>query len=142
MDRKRLCCSLKETKSMMIKFNKFLALLIFFLACTLFRLSSEGSLAVKSEYSPVVGEIIEILAQNHFKKNIEINDQKVIKNFLVNLDKEKIVFTTGEINSYSAKFKSIYNLDEIFKIYENYSNRSLELINYQIDVVNLINDFE
>ncbi len=124
---------------MMIKFNKFLALLIFFLASPF--LSSEGSLAVKSEYSPVVGEIIEILAQNHFKKNIEINDQKVIKNFLVNLDKEKIVFTTGEINSYSAKFKSIYNLDEIFKIYENYSNRSLELINYQIDVVNLINDF-
>ena len=123
----------------MIKFNKFLALLIFFLASPF--LSSEGSLAVKSEYSPVVGEIIEILAQNHFKKNIEINDQKVIKNFLVNLDKEKIVFTTGEINSYSAKFKSIYNLDEIFKIYENYSNRSLELINYQIDVVNLINDF-
>ena len=99
---------------MMIKFNKFLALLIFFLASPF--LSSEGSLAVKSEYSPVVGEIIEILAQNHFKKNIEINDQKVIKNFLVNLDKEKIVFTTGEINSYSAKFKSIYNLDEIYRM--------------------------
>ena len=97
-------------------------------------------LEVKNEYSQVVGEIIEILDRNHFKKNIDINDQKVMDNFLANLDKEKIILTAEEISSYSAKFKNIYNLDEIFKIYENYSNRSLELINYQINVVNLIND--
>jgi len=122
---------------MLLKSNKFLALLIFSLA-SLF-LASEESLEVKNEYSQVVGEIIEILDRNHFKKNIDINDQKVADNFLTNLDKEKIILTAKEISSYSAKFKNIYNLDEIFKIYENYSNRSLELINYQIDVVNLIN---
>ena len=122
---------------MLLKSNKFLALLIFSLA-SLF-LASEESLEVKNEYSQVVGEIIEILDRNHFKKNIDINDQKVADNFLANLDKEKIILTAKEISSYSAKFKNIYNLDEIFKIYENYSNRSLELINYQIDVVNLIN---
>ena len=123
---------------MLLKLNKFLSLLIFSLAS--FFLASEQSLEVKNEYSQVVGEIIEILDQNHFKKNIDINDQKVMDNFLANLDKEKIILTAREISSYSAKFKNIYNLDEIFKIYENYSNRSLELINHQINVVNLIND--
>ena len=123
---------------MLLKLNKFLSLLIFSLAS--FFLTSEESLEVKNEYSQVVGEIIEILDRNHFKKNIDINDQKVMDNFLANLDKEKVILTAREISSYSAKFKNIYNLDEIFKIYENYSNRSLELINHQINVVNLIND--
>ena len=122
---------------MAFKFNKkILILLIYFL--TSLNLPSEESLGVKNEYKPVVYEIIEILDQNHFKKNIEINEQKVIDNFLVNLDKEKIVFTSGEFNSYLAKFKNIYSLDEIFKIYRDYSDRSLELISYQKDVVNLI----
>ena len=122
---------------MVFKLNKFLILLVYFLASLY--LPSEESLVVKNEYKPVVNEIIEILDQNHFKKNIVINEQKVIDNFLVNIDKEKIVFTSVEFNSYKAKFKNIYNLDEIFKIYQDYSDRSLELINYQKDVVNLIN---
>ena len=123
---------------MIFKFNKFLILLIFSLA-SLF-LTSEESIEVKNEYTQVVGEIIEILDRNHFKKNIEVNNQKVIDNYFANLDKEKILLTSEEVSSYSTKFKNIYNLDEIFKIYENYSSRSLELINYQIEVVNLIND--
>ena len=123
---------------MTFKLNKFFVLLIYFFASL--NLLGEESLEVKNEYSPVVNEIIEILNRNHFKKNIQINEQKVIDNFLENLDKEKIVFTSGELSSYSAKFKSIYNLDEIFKIYENYSNRSLELISYQKEIVNSVND--
>ena len=121
---------------MVFKLNKFLILLVFFLASLY--LPSEESLVVKNEYKPVVNEIIEILDQNHFKKNIVINEQKVIDNFLVNIDKEKIVFTSVEFNSYKASFKNIYNLEEIFKIYQDYSDRTLELINYQKDVVDLI----
>ena len=121
---------------MIFKLNKFLILLVYFLASLY--LPSEESLVVKNEYKPVVNEIIEILDQNHFKKNIEINEQKVIDNFLVNIDKEKIVFTSLEFNSYKARFKNINNLNEIFKIYQDYSDRTLELINYQKDVVDLI----
>ena len=121
---------------MLFKLNKFLILLVYFLASLV--LPSEESLEVKNEYKPVVNEIIEILGQNHFKKNIVINEQKVIDNFLVNIDKEKIVFTSVEFNSYKASFKNIYNLEEIFKIYQDYSDRTLELINYQKDVVDLI----
>ena len=121
---------------MVFKSNKSLILLVYFLASL--NLPSEESLEVKNEYKPVVNEIIEILDQNHFKKNIEINEQKVIDNFLVNIDKEKIVFTSVEFNSYKASFKNIYNLEEIFKIYQDYSDRTLELINYQKDVVDLI----
>ena len=121
---------------MVFKLNKFLILLVYFLASLY--LPSEESLVVKNEYKPVVNEIIEILGQNHFKKNIVINEQKVIDNFLVNIDKEKIVFTSVEFNSYKARFKNIYNLEEIFKIYQDYSDRTLELINYQKDVVDLI----
>ncbi len=121
---------------MVFRLNKFLILLVYFLASLY--LPSEESLVVKNEYKPVISEIIEILDQNHFKKNIVINEQKVIDNFLVNIDKEKIVFTSVEFNSYIASFKNIYNLEEIFKIYQDYSDRTLELINYQKDVVNLI----
>ena len=121
---------------MVFKLNKFLILLVYILASLY--LPSEESLVVKNEYKPVVNEIIEILDQNHFKKNIVINEQKVIDNFLVNIDKEKIVFTSVEFNSYKASFKNIYNLEEIFKIYQDYSDRTLELINYQKDVVDLI----
>jgi len=121
---------------MVFKLNKFLILLVYFLASLY--LPSEESLVVKNEYKPVVNEIIEILDQNHFKKNIVINEQKVIDNFLVNIDKEKIVFTSVEFNSYKARFKNIYSLEEIFKIYQDYSDRTLELINYQKDVVDLI----
>ena len=121
---------------MVFKLNKFLILLVYFL--TSLYLPSEESLVVKNEYKPVVNEIIEILDQNHFKKNIVINEQKVIDNFLVNIDKEKIVFTSVEFNSYKASFKNIYNLEEIFKIYQDYSDRTLALINYQKDVVDLI----
>ena len=92
---------------MIFKFNKFLILLIFSLA-SLF-LTSEESIEVKNEYTQVVGEIIEILDRNHFKKNIEVNNQKVIDNYFANLDKEKILFTSEEISSYSTKFKNIYN---------------------------------
>ena len=121
---------------MVFKLNKFLILLVYFLASLY--LPSEESLVVKNEYKPVVNEIIEILDQNHFKKNIVINEQKVIDNFLVNIDKEKIVFTSVEFNSYKARFKNIYNLEEIFKIYQDYSDRTLELIGYQKEVVDLI----
>ena len=121
---------------MAFKLNKILVLSIYFLASL--NLPGEESLEVKSEYEPVVNEIIEILNQNHFKKNIEIDEQKVIDNFLVNLDKEKIIFTSGEFNSYLARFKNIYSLNEIFKIYQDYSDRSFELISFQKDVVNLI----
>ena len=55
-----------------------------------------------------------------------------------NLDKEKIIFTSSEFNSNSLPFKDIYNLNEIFNIYENYHQRSLLLISHQQDVVNLI----
>ena len=58
---------------MVFKLNKFLILLVYFLASLY--LPSEESLVVKNEYKPVVNEIIEILDQNHFKKNIVINEQ-------------------------------------------------------------------
>ena len=80
---------------MVFKLNKFLILLVYFLASLY--LPSEESLVVKNEYKPVVNEIIEILDQNHFKKNIVINEQKVIDNFLVNQHKS-IQFDKGLMN--------------------------------------------
>ena len=81
---------------MVIKLNKFLILLVYFLAS--FYLPSEESLVVKNEYIPVVNEIIEILDQNHFKKNIEINEQKVIDNFLFKRSNNHTLDLTYEIN--------------------------------------------
>ena len=105
--------------------------LIFFLVSLSFSLGLFGNdpLGPKEEYKLVVSEIIQILDQNHFKKNIEISNQKVIDNFLNTLDKEKIVFTANEYDSYSSNFRSIFDLKEIFMIYEDFSKRSIELIN-------------
>mgnify|MGYP001347740064 FL=1 len=118
--------------------------LIFFLVSLSFSLSLFGNdpLDPKEEYKLVVSEIIQILDQNHFKKNIEISNQKVIDNFLNTLDKEKIVFTANEYDSYSLNFRSIFDLKEIFMIYEDFSKRSIELINHQIKVVNNLESLE
>ena len=98
MDGKRSITWQQGLKKMLFKLNK---ILIFFICLgASFYFSSEESLSPKNEYELVVNEIIEILNQNHFKKNIEITGQRVIDNFLVNLDKEKIVFTSEEFNSY------------------------------------------
>ena len=118
--------------------------LIFFLVSLSFSLGLFGNdpLGPKEEYKLVVSEIIQILDQNHFKKNIEISNQKVIDNFLNTLDKEKIVFTANEYDSYSSNFRSIFDLKEIFMIYEDFSKRSIELINHQIKVVNNLESLE
>jgi len=118
--------------------------LIFFLVPLSFSLGLFGNdpLGPKEEYKLVVSEIIQILNQNHFKKNIEISNQKVIDNFLNTLDKEKIVFTANEYDSYSSNFRSVFDLKEIFMIYEDFSKRSIELINHQIKVVNNLESLE
>ena len=119
---------------MLEKLNKF----IFVLISLLLSLSILGneSLQPKEEYGLVISQIVKILDKNHFKKNIEITEKKVIDNFLISLDKEKITFTSDEYSFYSSNVESIYDLEEIFKIYDDYSKRSLKLISYQLEMVN------
>jgi carboxyl-terminal processing protease len=118
--------------------------LIFFLTSLSVSLSLFGNdlLGPKEEYKLVISEIIQILDQNHFKKNIEISNLKVIDNFLNTLDKEKIIFTADEYDSYSLNFRSIFDLKEIFMIYDDFAKRSIELINHQINVVNNLESSE
>ena len=121
---------------MLTKINKYIVFFIYFFISS--NLLSEDLLEAKEDYRLAISEIVQILNKNHFKKNIEITHKKVIDNFLRNLDKEKIIFTSSEFNSNSSSFKDIYNLNEIFNIYENYHQRSLLLISHQQDIVNLI----
>ena len=121
---------------MLTKINKYIVFFIYFFITS--NLSSEDLLETKEDYRLVISEIVQTLNKNHFKKNIEITHKKVIDNFLINLDKEKIIFTSSEFNSNSSSFEDIYNLNEIFNIYENYHQRSLLLISHQQDIVNLI----
>ena len=121
---------------MLTKINKYIVFFIYFFISS--NLLSEDLLEAKEDYRLAISEIVQILNKNHFKKNIEITHKKVIDNFLRNLDKEKIIFTSSEFNSNSSSFKDIYNLNEIFNIHENYHQRSLLLINHQQDIVNLI----
>ena len=119
---------------MLGKLSKFIFVLISLLV-SLSILGNE-SLQPKKEYISVISEIVKILDKNHFIKNIEITKKKVIDNFLLSLDKEKITFTSDEYNFYSSNVESIYDLEEIFKIYNDYSKRSLELISYQLEMIN------
>ena len=121
---------------MLTKINKYIVFFIYFFISS--NLLSEDLLEAKEDYRLAISEIVQILNKNHFKKNIEITHKKVIDNFLRNLDKEKIIFTSSEFNSNSSSFKDIYNLNEIFNIHENYHQRSLLLIRHQQDIVNLI----
>jgi carboxyl-terminal processing protease len=92
---------------------------------------SNNDLEVKAEYDGLISEIFQILNEDHFKKNTQVTEKKVLTNFLLNLDKEKVIFTEKESNSFLSKFKNLFNLKQVFDIYLSYSNRSLELINSQ-----------
>ncbi len=99
---------------------------------------AEENLSVKKQYKLVISEIVEILNRNHFKKNIEISEGEVIGNFFVNLDKEKIIFSLDEVDSLSQEFENIFDVEKIFNIYRFYSDRSLELINHQKEIISNI----
>ncbi len=96
---------------------------------------AEENLSAKKQYKLVISEIVQILNRNHFKKNIEISEGEVIGNFFVNLDKEKIIFSLDEVDSLSQEFENIFDVEKIFDIYRFYSDRSLELINHQKEIV-------
>ena len=99
---------------------------------------AEENLSAKKQYKLVISEIVQILNRNHFKKNIEISESEVIGNFFVNLDKEKIIFSLDEVDSLSQEFENIFDVEKIFDIYRFYSDRSLELINHQKEIVSNI----
>ena len=99
---------------------------------------AEENLSAKKQYKLVISEIVQILNRNHFKKNIEISEGEVIGNFFVNLDKEKIIFSLDEVDSLSQKFENIFDVEKIFDIYRFYSDRSLELINHQKEIISNI----
>ena len=99
---------------------------------------AEENLSAKKQYKLVISEIVQILNRNHFKKNIEISEGEVIGNFFVNLDKEKIIFSLDEVDSLSQEFENIFDVEKIFDIYRFYSDRSLELINHQKEIVSNI----
>ncbi len=99
---------------------------------------AEENLSAKKQYKLVISEIVQILNRNHFKKNIEISEGEVIGNFFVNLDKEKIIFSLDEVDSLSQEFENIFDVEKIFDIYHFYSDRSLELINHQKEIVSNI----
>ena len=99
---------------------------------------AEENLSAKKQYKLVISEIVQILNRNHFKKNIEISEGEVIGNFFVNLDKEKIIFSLDEVDSLSQEFENIFDVEKIFDIYRFYSDRSLELINHQKEIISNI----
>ena len=99
---------------------------------------AEENLSAKEQYKLVISEIVQILNRNHFKKNIEISEGEVIGNFFVNLDKEKIIFSLDEVDSLSQEFENIFDVEKIFDIYRFYSDRSLELINHQKEIISNI----
>ena len=99
---------------------------------------AEENLSAKKQYKLVISEIVQILNRNHFKKNIEISESEVISNFFVNLDKEKIIFSLDEVDSLSQEFENIFDVEKIFDIYRFYSDRSLELINHQKEIISNI----
>ena len=99
---------------------------------------AEENLSAKKQYKLVISEIVQILNRNHFKKNIEISEGEVIGNFFINLDKEKIIFSLDEVDSLSQEFENIFDVEKIFDIYRFYSDRSLELINHQKEIISNI----
>ena len=116
-----------------VKYTAFILLLSFSIG-----VFAEENLSAKKQYKLVISEIVQILNRNHFKKNIEISEGEVIGNFFVNLDKEKIIFSLDEVDSLSQEFENIFDVEKIFDIYRFYSDRSLELINHQKEIISNI----
>ncbi len=124
--------------------------IIFFIFLSfIFNLSaSESTFPISDEnkdlYSKVYDEAQYVLQKNHFNNEFSFKKSDVVKKFINQIDNQRLIFTQNELNSYSIKplFNSADEVNLAFMLFNYFKERSLGLIDHQIETIKLIESEE
>ena len=98
----------------------------------------------KDLYSKVYDEAQYVLQKNHFNNEFSFKKSDVVKKFINQIDNQRLIFTQNELNSYSIKplFNSADEVNLAFMLFNYFKERSLGLIDHQIETIKLIESEE
>ena len=124
--------------------------IIFFIFLSfIFNLSAaESTFPISDEnkdlYSKVYDEAQYVLEKNHFNNEFSFKKSDVVKKFINQIDNQRLIFTQNELNSYSIKplFNSADEVNLAFMLFNYFKERSLGLIDHQIEIIKLIESEE
>ena len=119
-----------------------------FLSFIFYLSASESRFPISDEnkelYSKVYDEAQYVLQKNHFNNELSFEKSDVVKKYINQIDNQKLIFTQNEINSYSIKplFSSADEVNLAFMLFNYFKERSLSLIDHQINTIQLIESEE
>ena len=119
-----------------------------FLSFIFYLSASESRFPISDEnkelYSKVYDEAQYVLQKNHFNNELSFEKSDVVKKYINQIDNQKLIFTQNEINSYSIKplFSSADEVNLTFILFNYFKERSLSLIDHQINTIQLIESEE
>ena len=124
-------------------------IIFFILLSFIFNLSaSESTFPISDEnkdlYSKVYDEAQYVLQKNHFNNEFSFKKSDIVKKFINQIDNQRLIFTQNELNSYSIKplFNSADEVNLAFMLFNYFKERSLGLIDHQIETIKLIESEE
>ena len=119
-----------------------------FLSFIFYLSASESRFPISDEnkelYSKVYDEAQYVLQKNHFNNELSFEKSDVVKKYINQIDNQKLIFTQNEINSYSLKplFSSADEVNLAFMLFNYFKERSLSLIDHQLNTIQLIESEE
>lgn len=119
-----------------------------FLSFIFYLSASESRFPISDEnkelYSKVYDEAQYVLQKNHFNNELSFEKSDIVKKYINQIDNQKLIFTQNEINSYSLKplFSSADEVNLAFMLFNYFKERSLSLIDHQLNTIQLIKSEE
>lgn len=119
-----------------------------FLSFIFYLSASESRFPISDEnkelYSKVYDEAQYVLQKNHFNNELSFEKSDIVKKYINQIDNQKLIFTQNEINSYSLKplFSSADEVNLAFMLFNYFKERSLSLIDHQLNTIQLIESEE
>ena len=103
-------------------------------------LFSEEKLNI-DKYKNVLSEVENILEENHFKKNVNIDTKAIKEKYLNSIDSQKIVFDAEDFDNFS-KVEDLNKLDQIkfaFEVFGVFKRKSIKFLGLQKQSITEIN---
>ena len=103
-------------------------------------LFSEEKLNI-DKYKNVLSEVENILEENHFKKNVNIDTKAIKEKYLNSIDSQKIVFDAEDFDNFS-KVEDLNKLGQIkfaFEVFEVFKRKSIKFLGLQKQSITEIN---
>ena len=103
-------------------------------------LFSEEKLNI-DKYKNVLSEVENILEENHFKKNVNIDTKAIKEKYLNSIDSQKMVFDAEDFDNFS-KVEDLNKLGQIkfaFEVFEVFKRKSIKFLGLQKQSITEIN---